>query len=658
MAVIAVLSSPTEQFNNSYLLKKIVTILILFAALQQCLAQEILSPLSYSFRHHSVKSSDTTLLELPFFDDFSDYEGLPDPKRWLTQQAFVNKDYAPEPPSVGMATLDALNERGELYPHASTNLFKADTLASQPIRLDSITGVSKRKLTPSDSIVLSFFFIPGGWYGNPWELVGSTPSQQDSLFLDLYDSQANQWDVVWATPGFSPDTVGIHSHWPWHFASVKIDSAKYFNRNFQFRFRNYASLDPNPKSGISGNCDHWSIDYIYLNHSRNRGDSLFRDVAFVEKAPSMLKYYYAMPARQFTPADMADKLNMKIVNRYNQTLASTYHYVVSNSDGGAVANYEGGYENIPAFFPNGKYQEMPVHCNPPVNFSFPVNGQPSSFVVKHIVCEGVGGDNRKGNDTITFTQNFGDYYAYDDGIPENGYGVVTSGPTGNKVWLALRYDLHSADTLTAVDLFFNRTRGGENENIQFQICVWSCHNGLPSTLLYKDSERNTPAFDGSNLFHRYILKEALRVTDTIFVGFEQLTNDYINLGFDRSNDSRRFTFYRVGNEWMQSILKGSVMLRPAFGSSALVSIEKPKAEAPKVSIFPMPSSGQVNIEIDNATPLEHIQLSLFDLHGRLIIQSPYKNTLDLHHLDNGIYFLRIIDTETGLYSTKKIAIRH
>jgi len=46
------------------------------------------------------------------------------------------------------------------------------------------------------------------------------------------------------------------------------------------------------------------------------------------------------------------------------------------------------------------------------------------------------------------------------------------------------------------------------------------------------------------------------------------------------------------------------------------------------------------------------------LHGRIILQTPYKNTLDLHHLDNGIYFLRIIDTETGLYSTKKIAIRH
>lgn len=623
-----------------------------------CMAQEILSPLSSSFRHQSPKSSDTNLLELPFFDDFSDYEGFPDPKRWMTRQAFVNKDYAPEPPSVGMVTLDALNEHGELYPHASTNLFKADTLASQPIRLDSLTGVYNRRLSPSDSIILSFFFIPGGWYGNPWELVGSTPSQQDSLFLDFYDYQTDQWDVVWATPGFQPDTVGIKSHWPWHYASVKIDSAKYFNRNFQFRFRNYASLDANPKSGISGNCDHWSIDYIYINHSRNSGDSLFRDVAFVEKAPSMLKYYYAMPARQFTPADMTDRLNIKIVNRYNQTLASTYHYVVTNNDGSPVANYEGGYENIPAFFPNGKYQEMPVHSTPPVNFSYPVNNQPSSFIVKHIVCEGVGGDNRKGNDTIVLTQTFGDYYAYDDGVPENGYGVVTSGPTGNKVWLAMRYDLHNVDTLTAVDIFFNRTRDGENEDVRFQICVWSCHNGLPSTLIYKDSEHNTPAFDGLNRFHRYILKEALKVSDTIFVGFEQLSNDYINIGFDRSNDSRRFTFYRVGNEWMQSILKGSVMLRPAFGASALVSLEKNPASSPIVSVFPMPSSGSISLEIDNTIPHERIQLSLFDMQGRRILQTKYCGNLDLHHLNNGMYILKISDTETGLYTTKKIAIRH
>ena len=76
------------------------------------------------------------------------------------------------PPSVGMVTLDALDGNGNLYAQASTNPFTADTLASQIIRLDSVTGTYQRKLKASDSLYLSFFYVPGGWYGNQWELVG------------------------------------------------------------------------------------------------------------------------------------------------------------------------------------------------------------------------------------------------------------------------------------------------------------------------------------------------------------------------------------------------------------------------------------------------------------------------------------------------------
>ena len=93
--------------------------------------QEILAPLSSAARPQGAKNSDTIVTELPFFDDFAEYEGLPDPKRWLTNQAYVNKDYAPEAPTIGVATLDALDAYGNLYPHASSNLFSADTLASQ-----------------------------------------------------------------------------------------------------------------------------------------------------------------------------------------------------------------------------------------------------------------------------------------------------------------------------------------------------------------------------------------------------------------------------------------------------------------------------------------------------------------------------------------------
>lgn len=639
----------TKLSNNIVSRLSLVALLCIATAVPSRLeSQEILAPLSSSSRIITHKSSDTLILELPFFDDFAEYEGAPDRKRWLTFQAFVNKSYAPQAPTVGIVTLDALNEYGDLYPQASTNLFMADTLASQIIRLDSLTGTYQRKLNPSDSIYFSFFYLPGGWYGNAWELIGDAPSTQDSLFLEFYNGE--EWNKVWATGGFNADTTGIQSHWPWRFVNIKIDDPIYFNKSFQFRFRNYASLDSNPKSGIAGNCDQWNIDYIYIDLNRTASDSIFRDVAFAEKAPSMLKDYQSMPARQYQPSDMASELQMSIVNRYNQTLASTYSYTILDESGTNIASYDGGYENIPAFFPNGNYQTMPVHSSPPVNFSFPASDNQSEYKIIHVVREGVSGDNRSGNDTVVFTQRFSDYYALDDGTPENGYGLTSS---GNHLWMACRYDLRQSDTLTALDLFFNRTRNGENEDIQFRICVWNCLNGKPSNQLYSDATRNTPEFDGMNRFHRYRLTTPIVVSDTVFIGIEQFSNSFINIGFDRNNDARSHTYYRTGNEWLQSILSGAIMMRPAFGVSALVSLEPIDATSPYFTLYPNPANSYVNIGFAKGKPST---IELFDIRGHKIWQKEFSSTICLDGLSAGIYLIRITDTATGIKATKKLII--
>ena len=616
-------------------------------------AQESLVPLSSAPRHHMPKSNDTLLLELPFFDDFSNYEGIPSPKRWLSFDAFVNKDYAPEPPTVGMVTLDALNKEGNLYPHASTNLFSADTLASQIIRLDSITS-THHKLQPSDSVYLSFFFLPGGWYGNMWERVGSAPSPQDSLFLEFYAPSDSQWHTVWCSGGFDADTSGMQSRWPWHFVSIPIVDTRFFTKSFQFRFRNYASLDANPKNGIAGNCDQWNIDYVYLHFNRQISDSIFRDIAFVERAPSMLKHYYAMPANQFAPSDMADQLAMKIVNRYNQTLASSYAYTVYDEDNNNIGSYDGGFENIVPFFPNGNYQQMTVHCAPPVNFTYPVTGVPAEFHVVHVVREGVGGDNHVCNDTLEFTQKFSNYYAYDDGVPENGYGLTA---TGSRLWLAQRYDLRLEDTLTAVDLYFNRTRNDENTDIPFQICIWSAEHGKPGALLYKENTRMQPEFDGMNRYHRYLLSEPQVVSDTIFVGFEQLNTDFINLGFDRSNDAREFLYYRTGNEWLQSILSGAVMMRPVFRNPDLVGIDdRPTLSANMdVTVFPNPTKGMLHLRC-NDIQSEQLTITLFDMHGKRVLQQDFAPSLNVESLPAGVYLLQIENKQNRQRSMHKIII--
>ena len=120
-----------------------------------------------------------TALKPPFVDDFSNYIGYPSPDKWLDRQGFVNSGFAIYPPSLGVVTLDALNEYGKVYAHASRNTFPADTLTSNLIRLDSNFTLNRR-MQVGDSLYLSFYYQPGGGSktadAGGWEIVVTPPN--------------------------------------------------------------------------------------------------------------------------------------------------------------------------------------------------------------------------------------------------------------------------------------------------------------------------------------------------------------------------------------------------------------------------------------------------------------------------------------------------
>ena len=573
-------------------------------------------------------------MTLPFFDDFSNYTGYPDGRHWQDSMAIINVGYAPLPPTVGMATFDALDADGNLYESASTSTFPADTLTSRPIHLDG--------LQPSDSVVLSFYYLPGGGSGNRWERVGETPDPNDSLFLDFFFAHDSVWRTVWGCSGVSVDTLVARTGLAWQYVAVAVADSACFDSTFRFRFRTYCSLETNGKTGMTGNSDQWNIDYVLLDRNRSvAGTPAFRDVAFVEPAPSLLKRYQAMPARQYATADMADTLEMTITNLFSSTLTSQYTYAVVDASSDTLYRYPGGFQNIPPFLPDGQYQSAPAHARPAVGYSFPESNTPSSYTIVHIVREGMGGDSRQQNDTVRFQQIFSNYYAYDDGTSESGYGLTS---TASHVYLANRYDLRVPDTLTAVDMYFNRTYHGENERIPFFITIWDNDNGHPGNILYQDQTRRLPAFDGLNRYHRYPLENEVIVEGTIFVGFDQGNNDFINLGFDCNNNSAESRFYLTDVEWQQSILSGSLMLRPCFGSAALLGIEHPQLTALNAPlVYPNPANQLVHID---GIPAQ-ARIELYDMLGRRPLStflSPI-STLDVSNLPSGVYMLRIIDTQ-------------
>lgn len=596
-------------------------------------AQEVLLPLQHADRpaRPHVKSA-TGAVSLPFFDDFA--SGALAPSLWQTDGSVAASfDVSPLAPTVGVATLDAIDAMGWLYAAASTETFPADTLVSAPLRLDG--------LTPADSVVMSFYYLPGGGYGNRWERMGDTPDAGDSLFLDFFRPTDSTWVTVWARGGISVDTLMEHTGTAWQYVAVPLTESAWFDSTFRFRFRNYASLGTTTVAGRAGNCDYWHLDYVMVDRGRDSVASpVWRDLAFAAPAPSMLRLYRAMPYRHYAPQAMASTLMMKIANLYSSPLASQYSFGIYDTMGLELYRYEGGFENAPS----QGYQTAPAHARPPVGYAFPTLAAPTDFRVVHTVREGTGGDAYQQNDTIVYTQHFDNYYAYDDGTAENGYGLSS---TAAQLYLAYRFDLAVRDTLTAVDCYFNRTLDGQNEAVPFYLTVWRVgSDGRPSEVIYRDETRCFPACDG---FAHYVLEAPVVLEDSVFVGFEQSGSDFINIGFDCSLNTSERIFYHTGTEWQQSILSGSLMLRPCFGESSAVGV--PQAEVPACRIYPNPASDWVEIE-GAETGCEKV---LFDLQGRRVVATR-GNRLDTRVCQDGLYLLRIVES-TGM-SVQKVLVKH
>ena len=86
----------------------------------------------------------------PFIDDFSYDFPQVNPDLWDQSSVFVNRTYPINPPTIGVATFDGMNEKGlarDFYP--STSSEPSDTLLSKEI---DISGVDSAESTPEISI--------------------------------------------------------------------------------------------------------------------------------------------------------------------------------------------------------------------------------------------------------------------------------------------------------------------------------------------------------------------------------------------------------------------------------------------------------------------------------------------------------------------------
>jgi hypothetical protein len=99
-----------------------------------------------------------------------------------------------------------------------------------------------------------------------------------------------------------------------------------------------------------------------------------------------------------------------------------------------------------------------------------------------------------------------------------------------------------------------------------------------------------------------------------------------------------------------------MMMRPIVGKwleptakvSEVTNVEK------TISVYPNPASNIIQV---GNTLGDVFELSLYDLTGKEILRQYSSNTMDIRAISDGLYILRISNTEKSIYNTEKIIIK-
>lgn len=662
--------------------KQFLFFFLLWVSLQAA-AQERLYSLEYNGTLLHRKGSagmdspagkyDTVLLTLPFYDDFSKISVWPSPLKWADNQAFINTDYARNAPTVGVATLDAIDESGALHTGAGSYPFDADKLTSQPIRLDSVFSPERRAIRRSDSLYLSFYYQPQGR--------GSMPAKSDSLIVEFHSPAEFDtivtasgttlepvWHTVWSTGGGTTvDTFALYIHNIW-FRQVMIpvtDSSRYFRNGFRFRFRNIASLANNYVPDWQSNGDQWNIDVVRLGTGRSLYDTAVNDLAFADRAPSLLDTYESMPYHQYSDNfinEMKDTVNLLIANLDRSAQNINYGFNVRMDSRDPFYVYDGGSYSILPFLQYGYLDWQPM-SSPALNIFYPP-GTPQSTVFHSIhILTTDPSLVYKQNDTIQYTQVFSNYYAYDDGTAEAGVGL--NGAAGS---YAVRFALNKPDTLRGIQVYFNQTRNGAADQY-FDLKVWNDAFGKPGEEKKVLAELTPIYTDSLNKYQTYWFEEPLLMDAESFpglifyAGWSQSGIDNLNVGLDRYNDSHTERYYNVDGNWIQSdaMHAGSVMIRPVVGAKNPLGIETRKNEL-KLAVTPNPViDGRVFVYLpktwESKTP-GSLTVRIFSIPGSLVRDVQFTNPLSVSGLTPGLYLIQIADPATGESLSAKIIVRN
>ena len=594
-----------------------------------------------------------TIETLPFWDDFSysTYAGVPDDSLWVNSESVsVTKHIAIRPPSIGVATFDGANAKGNPHSQDPNLSGSMDKLTSKPIKL----GQEVVSLAEQQNVFLSFY----------WQIQGrgERPERGDSLrlfFLDR-DSVLHQ---VWPSSINKANQDADSATFNRVVISLKEEGERlntdFFHDGFRFQF----SSD----NRLSGPFDLWHLDYVYLDKKAGGKDRFYAEErALSDYQTSLFKPYTALPIEQFFAAPEKYIDTSFFVTGFNlgdpNPQVGSGENIVLDMD--VFANGQHFYQLAKTLsFPQEKlgqlYYEILYDATDTAYFN---NGTPilpveqleglkdqDSVYLKTVVR--VTDENFKEgsqpyfalNNADTIVNVLHDYFAYDDGTAE--YGIAFRG--GNGIRLAYEYTLETADTLTHIDMhlpYYAQSINGQYVKLSIWKSLALEETDGEDDLFYSQSIslNNSSALDQ---FDSYALSNPLVLSaGTYYFGIDKQTDRTITFGFDRNTNSRDKVFISTDLETWHSGLEeeGSLMLRPRFAQGVdplTLGTKQPELNFP-VKIFPNPNNGFFVVESE----AHYIQI--INIQGQLIhaveqARGTYRQEIDLSGLQPGLYLVKL-----------------
>jgi hypothetical protein len=554
----------------------------------------------------SLEARQTATTTIPFWDDFS--KGIQTSK-WIAKGASYTETIGNKAPSLGMALFNGVDELGRAYSLQEKDQGESDYLTSVPLDLSGIEASQKA------SLYLSFYWQAGG--------KAEVPDSNDRLSLQVL-TPAGTWLTVWEKRGgetldrtrFAQEIIAILPEWQ--------------HANFQFRFFSNGRQ--------SGPFDSWLLDYVYLNTQRTATNLSYPDRALTLPTSVRLGDFGAYPWELVQKHQKSNWSTVKneFQNLENRFKAMEFSVTLRDSSGTELLpiNSTTPFNPVPNALERRSivsrtFSEIPVPSKPGDLFfeTSLVTGDGLLTTINGTDTTRFAQVDFRDNDRVSTRFSLRDYFAYDQGNAD-----YTAGINQRSGQLAVAYKTPEPVFLTGISIDFNNARQVDQV---LDLVIWSALDKKP---LYTQ-EVVIPAKKSGQNIQYFSLKETVPVSGTFYVGFTQFTNDFLQVGLDKTQNFGDRIYYNVGGGWVQNKdVNGALLIRPHVSLSGKAGGTLSPENI--FQVYPNPAVEEVMVEG------KFTYLQVLDSFGREItLPHMARNTgevLNFKDQQPGLYLIKVV----------------